>query len=862
MQFNPPKVNELSNYLPESLSERVDGIAAKGAALKGRFDEVRGKIDNVKGKLQAMKDKADNLQGNVGNYQNKINDFLNREATEDAILQNIDIGNINMPLNSTLISGAQSLMGVKAQLKFGRTNITGVFAEQRSQTQSVIAQGGGTLQEFSIFALDYEADRHFFLAHYFRDNYDRFLRTYPFINSPIQITRVEVWITNRQSQTNNIRNIVALQDLGESNPERTRLGQVNTNFFNVPLPNGVPANEANKLNPEQINAGSFITEGIRDVGTLAQSFGALNGQVQEGFDYAFLESARKLEKSEYTLHPQLGYISLNQRLSNDEILGVAFQFTYQGQVYQVGEFANGGIAGTSLGATNDPLDPNNVGGFAQVETNNLVVKLLKSSLTDVRQPVWNLMMKNIYNTGAFQLEQEDFRLNILYSDPSPLNYLTPVDESIWPEELTNSVLLRSLRLDRLNIYNDPEPEGDGFFDFIPGITVDQQYGRIIFPTVEPFGESLFEMLVIDKNSIESYDDESTYNPNQAKYVFRDMYALTQAAALEDTEKNKYELKGRYKSAGGDGIAIGAFNVPRGSVQVTAGGRVLREGVDYTVNYQIGRVKILDPALEASNIPIQISVENNTFFGQQNKRFSGFDLTHQFNEKVAIGATLINLSENPLTQKANYGTEPVNNTMVGFNTNFSTDVPFLTRLINKIPTIETTAPSRISFRGEIASLIAGDPRNTQLEGETNVYLDDFEGAQTNIDVKGAFAWRLASVPFEGFGGSSAGPDDLSAGYHRAKLAWYTVDPVFYSTQLRPDNINNSDISLNTTRRIFINEIFPEQDLVQGQTTIQPTLDLAYFPDEKGPYNNQENNAFAGQTAQHWGGIMRSINATSF
>ena len=437
-----------------------------------------------------------------------------------------------------------------------------------------------------------------------------------------------------------------------------------------------------------------------------------------------------------------------------------------------------------------------------------------------------------------------------------------MDESIWPEELTNSVLLRSLRLDRLNMYNDPEPEGDGFFDFIPGITIDQQYGRIIFPTVEPFGESLFELLSDAKNSMENYADESTYNANQAKYVFRDMYALTQAAALEDTEKNKYELKGRYKSASGDGIPIGAFNVPRGSVQVTAGGRVLREGVDYTVNYQIGRVKILDPALEASNVPIQISVENNTFFGQQNKRFSGFDLTHQFNEKLAIGGTLINLSENPLTQKANYGTEPVNNTMLGFNTNFSTDVPFLTRLINKIPTIETTAPSRISFRGEIASLIAGDPRNTLLEGETNVYLDDFEGAQTNIDVKGAFAWRLASVPFEGFSGSNAGSDDLSSGYHRAKLAWYTVDPVFYSTQLRPDDINNSDISLNTTRRIFINEIFPEQDLVQGQTTIQPTLDLAYFPDEKGPYNNQDNNTFAQQTAQNWGGIMRAINATNF
>ena len=856
LQFNPPKINDLKSYLPESLTNTVDDIEQKGAKLNERFNQVKGKVEDVKGKLQSLQDKANNLQGTVGNYKNKINDFLNKPASEDAILQNIDIGNINMPLNSTLISGAQSLMGVKAQLKFGRTNITGVFAEQRSQSQSVIAQGGGALQEFSVFALDYEADRHFFLAHYFRDNYDRFLQTYPYINSPIQITRVEVWITNRQSQVNNIRNIVALQDLGESNPNRTKLGQLNTSFFNSPLPNGVPANEANKLDPEKISAGSFITEGIRDVGTLSQSFGALNGQVQEGFDYAFLESARKLDPSEYNLHPQLGYISLNQRLSNDEILGVAFQFTYNGEVYQVGEFANGGVAGTSI----DPTTANTA--VPQVETNNLLVKMLKSSLTDVRQPVWNLMMKNIYNTGAFQLEQEDFRLNILYTDPSPINYLSAVDASIWPEELENSILLRSLRLDRLNIYNDPEPEGDGFFDFIPGITVDPQYGRIIFPTVEPFGESLFALLDDPANSAETYSDEMTYNANQAKYVFREMYALTQAAALEATEKNKYQLKGRYKSAGGDGIAIGAFNVPRGSVQVTAGGRVLREGVDYTVNYQIGRVKILDPALQASNVPIQISVENNTFFGQQNKRFSGFDITHQFNEKVAIGGTLINLSENPLTQKANYGTEPVNNTMIGFNTNFSTEIPFLTRLINKLPTIETTAPSRISFRGEIASLIAGDPRNTKLEGETNVYLDDFEGAQTNIDVKGAFAWRLASVPFEGFGGSDAGQDDLAAGYNRAKIAWYTVDPIFYAVQSRPAGISNSDISLNTTRGIFIKEIFPEQDLVQGQPTRQPTLDLAYFPEEKGPYNNQENNLFANQPEQNWGGIMRSINATNF
>lgn len=853
LEFNPPKINELKDYLPTSVSNKINELEGKA---NNAIDKVSGFASKINDKISSVESKVASVQNKAGEYQNKINDFLNKPASEDAILQNIDIGNVSMPLNSTLISGAQSLMGVKAEVKFGRTNITGVFAEQRSQAQSVTAQGGGKLQEFSLFALDYEADRHFFLAHYFRDNYNGFLKTYPYINSPIQITRVEVWVTNRQSQTNNIRNIIALQDLGESDPDNTRADELNASFFNPPTPRGIPTNEANKLDPNPNSGASFISDAIRDVATVPNGFGALNGRVREGFDYAVLESARKLQPTEYSLNPQLGYISLNQRLSNDEILGVAFQFTFQGNVYQVGEFANGGIEGTSI------IDSNTSGQSQIIVTNNLVVKLLKSTITDVRQPVWDLMMKNIYNTGAFQLEQEDFRLNILYSDPSPINYLAPVDSSIWPASLENQILLRTLNLDRLNLYNDPEPEGDGFFDFVPGITVDPQYGRIIFPTVEPFGENLFKLLDNPDTSNELYDSEITYNANQQKYVFRDMYALTQAAALETSEQNKYQLKGRYKSAGGEGIAIGAFNVPRGSVSVTAGGRVLREGIDYTVNYQIGRVKIIDPALQASNIPIQISVENNSFFGQQNKRFSGVDILHQFNNNFVLGGTLINLSENPLTQKANYGTEPVNNTMIGINTNFSTELPFLTRLVNKLPNIETTVPSRISFRGEVATFIAGNPKNTQLNGQTNVYLDDFEGAQTNLDVKGFFAWNLSSVPSEGFEGSEAEIDDLSAGYNRAKLAWYSIDPIFYTSQSRPAGIGNDDISLNTTRRIFINEIFPEQDLVQGQSTFQPTLDLAYFPEEKGPYNNQETDTFVSNSNQNWGGIMRSINATNF
>jgi len=860
IRFNPPTLDDASALIPGSLGRQAGALQSRLQQAQETIGQVREGVNQAKTalaqtkqKIEALKNNVNNLPNSTAQVSNRVANFLNGKVTEDGILQNIDIGNVSMPINSNLIQGAQSLFGVRTDLKFGRTTISSVFAEQRSQSQNITTQGGGTLQEFDLFALDYEEDRHYFLAHYFRDHYDAFLKTYPYINSPIQITRLEVWVTNRGARTQNVRNIITLQDLGEAHPDKTRLDQVVQTFFAGSDPNAPPDNGVNRLDPKAIGYGGLLTEAVRDIATVKNSFGAANAQVREGYDYAVLESARKLSPQEYTFHPQLGYISLNQRLSNDEILGVAFQYTYLGKVYQVGEFANGGVPGTEL---------NNTYGNTQtpvVQTNNLVVKMLKSSVTDVRQPVWNLMMKNIYNTGAFQLSEEDFKLSILYTDPSPINYMTAVNDKIWPEALRQQVLLNTFRLDRLNIYQDLTPQGDGFFDYVPGITIDPKFGRIIFPQVEPFGAFLFDLLDDPNSSKEDYDRATTYNSNQKKYVFREMYALTKAAALEAIEKNKFQLKGRYKSEGGDGIPIGAFNVPRGSVRVTAGGRLLQEGLDYTVNYEIGRVKIINEGLKASNIPIDISVENNSFFNQQNKRFSGINVIHQLNEKVFFGGTMVNLSENPLTQKANYGTEPVNNTMMGFNTNFSTEIPFLTRMANKVTATKSNTPSQLSFRGEVAALRARNPRNTQLQGETNVYIDDFEGAQTNIDIKGFNAWNLASVPVNDVWGAEE--KGLARGYGRSKLAWYSVDRIFYSRN-PPTGINNNDISDNTTRRIFIKEIFPEQDLVQGNTTVQNTLDVAYFPQEKGPYNNAPQADFDAQPEEHWAGITRSINATNF
>ena len=798
-------------------------------------------------------------------FQNLIK--LEYAPSEDDIIQKIEVGNVSMPLNSSLIRGPQSLFGVKTKLQFGKTSITGVFSEQKSQTKTVVAEGGGTVQDFEMFALDYDNDRHFFLSQYFRNKYDAALKNYPFIDSRVQISRLEIWVTNKQNRVNtttgnNLRNIIALQDLGEAQLTGLQDSEVvvldpSTGMFNKPA-DAPSDNSNNDYDPAQIAAGTgLLNNNIREIATSGSGFNGITAN--EGADYSKLENARKLNANEYTFSPQLGYISLQQRLANDEVLAVAYQYTIGDQVYQVGEFGNDGVDATIVTGTTT--------SDQAIITQSLVLKMLKSNLTNVKNPVWNLMMKNIYQIpGAYQLKQENFRFNILYTDPSPLNYITPVAGSPFPSspqpenEVAETPLLKVFNLDKLNFNNDPQTGGDGFFDFMQGLTIDTQNGRIIFTNKEPFGELLFSKLS-NTGAGEDYKDATTYNPNQKKYVFRNMYSNTQSGALQDADKNKFLLRGKYKSTGGEGIPIGAFNVPRGSVVVTAGGRVLVEGIDYSVNYQLGRVQILDPSLQASNTPINVSLENNSVFGQQTKRFFGFYAEHQISDKFLIGATFLKLNERPFTQKSGFGQESVNNNIFGFNTNYSSEVPFLTRLVNKLPNMDTDVPSNISVRGEVAFLKPETPKNDSFQGEATIYVDDFEGSQSTIDMRSAYAWSLASTPLndaESQYNFNASANDLSYGHKRAKLAWYTIDPIFYTQ--KPSGISNEDLSSNTTRRIFSEELYPLTDIAQGQTQVINTLDLTYFPSERGPYNNSSN--VGANPRDNFGGIMRSLNSTNF
>lgn len=831
------------NIVPQGSAELIFGVNINNVEDPKLSEKLRRNTTfDFEEKIQM------NVTGSIGdkiqlgiNYDTEATfDFENQtkleySGGEDEILQDIEAGNVSMPLPGSLITGSQSLFGLKTKMRFGNLEVTSVFSQQKGQSKVIQVKGGAQTQEFEIKADEYDQNRHFFLSHFFREHYNEALSQLPVIRSNIDITKVEVWITNKTSEFENSRNIIALMDLGE--------GKVNGNtdhifaseqLINV-INNQPSDNQANNLY-QKLNSPAM--QGIRDI---SQTTNILQQWTQYGFqsgqDYIKLESARKLDPNEYTVNEKLGYISLKSQLRNDEALAVAFEYIKGGEKYQVGEFSNEGITAP----------------------NALMVKLLKGTSFTPKFPTWQLMMKNIYSIDAYQVNKDGFQLNVLYQDDKTGNDINYIPEG----KVRDQMLLRLLNLDNLNSQNDANP--DGMFDFIPGITINQSEGKIIFPVVQPFGEYL-------RNQI---GNDAVAN----KYVFEELYDSTLTIARQTAEKNKFKIKGEYQSSSSSEIPLNAMNIPEGSVVVTAGGRKLIENVDYTVDYNLGRVRILNQGLLESGTPIQISLESQSTYSMQKKTLVGSHFNYNVSEDFNLGATVMNLTERPLTRKVSIGNEPISNTIWGLNGSYRTESPFITKLVDGIPFLDTKEQSSIRVDGEFAHLIPGHSQAIEKKGTS--YIDDFEGSETAIDMKNPAAWVLASTPQ---GQTDIFPeaqlvDSLPYNYNRAKLAWYHIDPLFLreNSPNMPQHLksNPDQRSSHFVREIYEKELFPNKDNPNDIPASIQVLNLAFFPDEKGPYNfEHEETGKPGlseginsdgslkEPESRWGGIMREINTTDF
>ena len=772
------------------------------------------------------------------NYQDKL--ALKYEGKEDEIVQLLEAGNVSFPLNSTLITGTQQLFGIKGRFKFGNTTVSTVVSYQESESQNITVQGGAQTNTFEMSAIDYEENRHFFLSQYFRDQYEAALATLPTVTSSINITKIEVWITNTSTATQNTRNILALTDLAEGRGNWIYNSEVSpASSMNV-----APRNAANNLLTR------MDTTQIRNISTVTNYMSndpmriGRSGYMVAGRDFEKIENARRLSNTEYSLNSKLGFISLNVSLNSNQSLAVAYQYTIVGsdEVYQVGEFSDQGI--------NTP--------------NVLVAKLLRGTTVNTKMPIWNLMMKNVYNFRAYQVGSQDFMMYIFYngnSNSTPIGYFTE-------GSVKGVSLLHLMGLDNLTQQNNPIAGGDGVFDFInnaatQGGTINAANGRIFFPVLEPFGSHIRRKIFPDEPDLAE------------KYAFDSLYTTTKTTAEQYSEKNKFKLSGSYSSQSGSEISLNAMNVAQGSVTVTAGGAQLVENVDYTVDYTLGRVTILNEGILNSGTPINISLEANSGFSALKKTFLGARVEHEFNQDFRLGGTFLYLGERSYTQKINYGEEAISNFIYGADINYSTEARWLTSFINALPGISTKAASRIRFEGEVARFKPGLSRSASERGTS--YIDDFEGAKSTIDLRLPSAWAMASTPQNQrdlFPEAAAGTG-LAYGMNRAKLAWYTIDnSVFYDVygNVRPANITSEELSKHSVRQVLETEIFPTKDIAAGTPTNVSVLNLAYYPDEKGPYNYDvmpspysagiEADGKLADPKSRWAGIMRRMESTDF
>jgi cell surface protein SprA len=776
---------------------------------------------NVTGNIGTNLSVATNYNTNAQfQFDNQIK--LDYKGKDDDIIQEIQAGTVSMPLNTTLITGTQALFGVKTKLKFGKLNITSIVSQQRSQSKTITITNGSEQGNFKLTTDAYDANKHYFLSQYFRNNYDNALANIPIISSNVNITKIEVWITNRTNATTNSRDILALMDLGENTPYNKRLIQGGGGFSSLPAGTDIPGftQQSNSL-LKNLPADARLTNS-NAVANYFNSSGA-------GDNYAKLTYARQLTSKEFTLHPQLGYISLNYPLNNDEVLGVAYQYTYNGVTYQVGEFSS-----------DRPVN--------NTTPSVLYVKLLKNTLLKTNLPTWNLMMKNIYSLGAYQISPTNFKMSI-----TRLDNTSGIAKPIMSEgrNTTGKLWLQLTDLDNLDQQNQKIP--DGYFDFLPGITIDAQNGLLIFPEVEPFGADLAKRFAPGEQSLIS------------TYVYQALYDSTQTVAQQFfPQLNRYVIQGTYSSQGGSEYQLNATNIPQGSVVVTAGATKLVEGNDYTVDYNAGTIRVLNQSILASGQTISVNLENNELFGVQQKSLYGSRFDYKVSPKLSLGATIMHLTEQPISQNEAIGDESISNTIWGFDGNYSSPSRLLTKLVDKIPFIHTKAPSSVNFSGEFAQLLPGTPSSLNYAGSKNgtAYLDDFENSQSDIDLKSATTWQISGTPqlFP----ESQRFDDLSYGYNRARLAFYNIDPLFYTSSTVP--VSRTELSKPYVREVLETEVFPYQQSVTGEPLILPTLDLAFYPTVRGPYNYSTtgintDGTLANPTSR-WGGMFRAISTNDF
>ena len=772
-------------------------------------------------------------------YQNQLR--LRYTGYDDEILQSVEAGNVFLDTPSSLIRGGQSLFGIKSELQFGGLRLTTVASQQEGQSNSLSVSGGAELTTFELRPTDYDDGTHFFLSYYHRnrweDAHSRPENGLILFDGFERITDIEVWKleTRRQNEDDPGRQVVAMADLGESDELLALANQ----FTTPELPErardqytyGPGGDVATELRPGDASARSYL----EDVLGLSSS------------DYQTGQFQRLDQGRDYNLNDRLGYLSLNQRLQESEALAVAFRYSTQdGQRRQVGDFASES-GGSDGGASSD----------------RLVLKLLRPS--NLRTPsddletnpaAWYYEMRNLYRIGR-NIQQNDFELDLRFEPPGERS------TDRIPAVTGQQTLLQVLGLDRLTEQGAPQP--DNSFDFTP-LTIDQGRGLLIFPFLEPFGDRLAS--VIDANAPPAQQADL-----RDQLVFRNLYVQRKDNARRDSRRDLYRVEGSYRGSSEGFFDLRSFSgLVEGSVRVTSNGSRLEENVDYVVDYQGGTVTITNDRFLAEGNDIEIDYEQNAATNIQQKTLLGARADYRFSDQLALGATVMRLSERSLTDKFRVGEEPISNMIWGLDGSLDLEPQWLTRAVNALPLVQTRARSSIALSGELAQLRPGHSQTQAFRSAERTledqdrsfardeqqgisFIDDFESFENTFSLNQPEPWLISSPPDSiGAVGDMPGTtgDSLRTNY-RASMGWYQLNAnVLRELGEDPQNPTNSAIALVPTE-----DIFPGRETLRRDNVTQ-TLDLYINPHERGPYNyTTDLRGFLDRPQDTWAGMSRSL-----
>ncbi|NTW48164.1 MAG: cell surface protein SprA [Chlorobiales bacterium] len=722
-------------------------------------------------------------------YENQLQ--IKYQGYPDDIIQSIEAGNVSLPLNTSLITSNQALFGIKAKMQLAGLSLTTIASQKRGKTETLTVAGGSQESKMDIRAWNYDYYKHFFLSNFFVTYWDKgFSKQEPLIQVPTndgrQLGRIDVWVLPQQPPAANtpVNRAVALLTLGDIPYSKQNL----ENGF--PFPDTVyhpltPSQSADTLakyrdpnRPEPKANGKTVV-----VGNFKQ--------LTEGVDYI-------VDKS-------LGYISFLTQVNPGDAIAAAFEFSAQGKApIKVGDFVLDIPSGTQR---------------------RLVLKLIKPpDMTSADTPSWILMLKNIYSLGAANVQQDGFELNVLYEQPGQVPPETPNLPStprITDAQGNERTLLNIVGLDRFDQTNNPTP--DSKFDFVSGLSINPERGLLILPYQRPFSTQIRTALESASAPIGSFD-------------YSEIYESEQYLAQRNGEKNRYIIRAKFKSTVQSSYNIG-FNVVAGSVVVSTSSGRLTEGIDYTVDYQLGTVEILRLDAIQSGSSLSIQYERNELLSIASKTILGARAEYQFSENFKIGSTFLQYSERPLADKIRVGDEPVLNNIFGFDVQYKTESRWLTKLVDALPLISTKERSEFSVNAEYAQILPSHPTelNTKLDPGGVSYIDDFEGTKQIISLGKEFTlWELSSPPILFSGQSAARRLE-----QKALLSWYNYD--------RTDSRNPS-----------VSEVFPQRQSARDQQTITPLV-LDYYPNRRGAYNfslDLKRSLYENPDSS-WGGMMRLL-----